>query len=137
MITSVDIVKSARSWLGVPFLHQGRSRHGVDCIGYVSALCAELGEFTPLDNLPHNYARNPQALLLDAIRMLCKPATLETGCLILMQWPHARYPSHAGIYTGTSMIHCNEAVGRVVEHGYSTPWPERTASLWRLPGVTY
>lgn len=137
MITAHDLVTEARTWLGVPFLHQGRTRNGVDCIGYVAAMCAKLGVFAPLDNLPHNYARNPQALLTDAVRMLGKPTTLEVGCLILIKWPTAAHPSHVGIYTGTSMIHCYEAVGKVVEHGYSMPWPERTVSLWRIPGVTY
>lgn len=137
MITAAELVVEAREWLGVPFLHQGRTRNGVDCIGFVAAMCATRGVVAPLANLPHNYSRNPQALLVDAIRMLGTPTTLEAGCLILMQWPRTEHASHAGIYTGTSMIHCNEAVGKVVEHGYSTPWPERTVSLWRIPGVSY
>lgn len=137
MITAAELVTEAHDWLGVPFLHQGRSRHGVDCIGYVAALCAHLGAFEPINNLPHNYARNPQALLSDALRMLGTPTSLEAGCLILIKWPLSPHPSHVGIYTGASMIHCYEAVGKVVEHGYTTPWPERTASLWRIPGVTY
>lgn len=137
MITAHDVVAEARAWLGVPFLHQGRSRNGVDCIGYVAAVCAHLGALEPLNNLPHNYARNPQALLKDALRMLGRPTTLEIGCIVLIKWPLTKDPSHVGIYTGESMIHCYEAVGRVVEHGYTTPWPERTESLWRLPGVTY
>lgn len=137
MITANAVVAEARTWLGVPFLHQGRSRHGVDCIGWVASVCAQLGAFVPLQNLPHNYARNPQALLSDALRMLATPTTLEVGCLILIKWPLAPHASHVGIYTGKSMIHCYEAVGKVVEHGYSTPWPERTESLWRIPGVRY
>lgn len=137
MITPEQLVAEARDWIGVPFLHQGRSRHGVDCIGFVAAMCAHMGATKPLENLPHNYARNPQALLKDAIRMLGTPTTLEVGCLILIKWPAAKEASHVGIYTGTSMIHCYEGVGKVVEHGYSTPWPERTDSLWRIPGVSY
>lgn len=137
MITAHDLVTEARSWLGVPFLHQGRSRNGVDCIGFVAAVCAYLGAVKPLENLPHNYARNPQALLMEAVRMMGTPTTLEVGCLILIKWPTAAHASHAGIYTGTSMIHCYAASGKVVEHGYTTPWPERTAGLWRIPGVSY
>jgi cell wall-associated NlpC family hydrolase len=29
------IVSAARSWLGVPWRHQGRTRQGVDCAGLV------------------------------------------------------------------------------------------------------
>lgn len=137
MISGHDVIVAARGWLGVPFLHQGRSRHGVDCIGFVASLCAELGAPVCLNNLPHNYARNPQALLADAVRMLAKPAELVPGVLVLIKWPIADHASHVGIYTGTSMIHCYEAVGRVVEHGYSVPWPKRTVSVWQIPGVTY
>lgn len=127
----------AKQWLGVPFLHQGRSRHGVDCIGFVAAMCQELGLPVFLNNLPHNYSRSPQALLEDGLRMLSKPCALDTGTLILIKWPLSKHASHVAIYTGNSMIHCYEASGKVVEHGYTTPWPERTASIWKVPGVTY
>lgn len=30
-----DIVAEARKWLDVPFMHQGRNRQGVDCVGLV------------------------------------------------------------------------------------------------------
>jgi len=135
--TAHDVVTAAREWLGVRFLHQGRTRNGVDCIGFVAALAAELAAPLFLKNLPHNYARNPQALLEDGLRMLARPASLEAGALVLIKWPLSPHASHVGIYTGTSLIHCYEAVGRVVEHGYTTPWPERTVSLWRIPGVKY
>lgn len=137
MINADDVVAHARSWLGVPFVHQGRSRFGVDCIGYLAAMSAELGASESLKALPNNYARNPQALLADAFRMLSKQIPLQPGAVILIKWPLSKFASHVAIYTGTSMIHCYEAVGKVVEHGYSTPWPERTQSLWAIPGVSY
>ena len=37
------IVAAARSWLGVPWRHQGRTRQGVDCAGLVVLVGRELG----------------------------------------------------------------------------------------------
>lgn len=137
MITAEQVVSQAREWLGVPFLHQGRSRHGCDCLGFIAASMAELNSWTLLYNLPGDYARNPQRLLIDGLTELTRPISLQAGTLILFQFPNAEHPSHAAIYTGESMIHAHEPNGKVVEHGYRGPWLKYTKSIWALPMVTY
>lgn len=137
MITPTELTAQARQWLGVPFLHQGRTRFGADCLGYLSALLAELGDATFLDYLPKTYGRGPQRLLLEGLTALTYQRALEAGTLVLIQWPMTEHASHAGLYTGESLIHCTEENGRVVEHGYREPWMRRTVSVWALPGVTY
>jgi cell wall-associated NlpC family hydrolase len=37
------IIAAARSWLGVPWRHQGRTRQGVDCAGLVVLVGRGLG----------------------------------------------------------------------------------------------
>ena len=37
------IIAAARSWLGVPWRHQGRTRQGVHCAGLVVLVGRELG----------------------------------------------------------------------------------------------
>lgn len=127
----------ARTWVGVPFLHQGRSKSGVDCIGFVASVGAALGNHVFMDALPHNYARAPQARLVDGLAMYSSQVPLQAGAVLLIKWPFDKDASHAAIYTGESIIHCFEAERKVVEHGYSIPWPNRTVSIWAMPGVIY
>lgn len=137
MVTGDQVIAQAREWVGVRFLHQGRSRAGADCIGFVAALCAELGLMTPLAALPNNYARAPAAQLIEGLERLAGRCELKPGALLLIKLPLTAYPSHAAIYTGSSMIHSDGMRGCVVEHSYGRPWTNRTDSVWTLPGVTY
>jgi cell wall-associated NlpC family hydrolase len=137
VISADTVIAQARTWVGVRFLHQGRTRSGVDCLGFIAALMAELGSTTALENLPLNYSRSPQAQLLSIISAVTREIELQAAALVVIQWPLAPFPSHAGIYTGANLIHCNAAEGRVVEHGYRGPWVKRTASVWALPMVIY
>lgn len=137
MIEPQAVIDRARTWLGVPFLHQGRTRHGADCLGFIAAVMAELGSFTLLDHLPRNYGRMPQQLLPDGLAELTHRIDLQPGAICTIQFPMTDFPSHAGIFTGESLIHCYEAERQVIEHGYRAPWTNRTASIWALPLVVY
>lgn len=137
MITPEQLVEAARHWVGVKFLHQGRSRDGADCLGFIAALLSELGNGVFLDNLPENYGREPQALLLTRLTELTHQIPLQPAALVLIQWPKQAFPSHAGIFTGVNLVHCTQENRKVIEHGYRGPWLRRTASVWALPGVTY
>lgn len=137
MITSDALIEQAREWVGVRFLHQGRSRAGADCIGFIASVLAELGETAAIFALPHNYSRAPQALLMEGVQQLATRCDLMPGTLLLIKLPMTDHPSHAAIYTGVSMIHSDGMHGAVVEHGYGRPWDKRTDSVWALPGVAY
>lgn len=137
MISPQEVVDQARSWIGVKFQHQGRTRMGCDCLGFIAACMAELNSWTLIHGLPVDYARNPQSLLIDGLNRLSEEIQLKPGALILFQFPKAEHPSHAAIYTGESMIHAHQPNGKVVEHGYRGPWLKYTKSYWALPLVTY
>lgn len=139
MIEAAALIANAREWSDarVKFLHQGRSRHGADCLGFIAACLAELQSMTFIEYLPKNYGRAPQTLLIDGLHQLCRQIPLQPAALILFQWPKTPFPSHAGIYTGENLIHSFQAEGRVIEHGYRGPWVNRTAGIWALPEVIY
>jgi cell wall-associated NlpC family hydrolase len=137
VIAPDQLVFQARQWAGVPFLHQGRTRHGCDCLGYIAGCLSELDTTAALELLPVNYGREPQSLLIDILTEHSRQIPLQQGALLLIQWPRTEFASHAAIYTGFSMLHSYEAVGKVVEHGYRAPWPQRTVSIWALPDVAY
>lgn len=131
------LVENYRSWLGVKFLHQGRSRFGADCLGFIAAGANEVGSPLFLDNLPINYARNPQSLLLDSLEQLTRTIDLQPGALVTIKWPQTKVASHAAIYTGSTIIHSYESNGEVVEHIYAKQWVARTDSIWAIPLVAY
>lgn len=137
-MTPDALIASARTWLGVLYRHQGRSRVGVDCAGFIICLGAENHLMPPRFRDVRRYGRAPSAELIAAIEAICRPAdSAVPASLVVIQWPGAPAPSHVALCTGPNLIQCYGAAGRVVEAGYRGPWLERTHSLWLLPGIDY
>lgn len=138
-MTSDDVISEARRWLGTSYMHQGRNRSGVDCIGLVIVVARHLNLIDAKFREPLNYHRLPAHGLLQAeVSRHCEQISEPVaGCILLMRWKRSDDCSHCGIYTGENIIHAYERVGRVVEHGFRAPWPRRLVSSWKLPRVTY
>lgn len=133
-----DVAAEARRWLGVPYLHQGRSRLGLDCIGYVIVVRKALGSWPESDGEVRNYGRRPKDDLLRErmtthLEQIDSP---EEGAVILIRWPTDKYASHCAIYAGGNILHAYQRAGAVIESGYRAQWLRLTHSFWRLPGVT-
>lgn len=62
-MTGADIVAEARTWIGVPFRHQGRSRDGVDCIGLPVCVRAALGIETKFAGVDYGRTAKDEAML--------------------------------------------------------------------------
>ncbi len=130
------LIEEARRWVGRPFLHQGANWAGVDCVGLIIALCKKQGLFAA-DFSPGVYGRVPaNSMLTRRIAAHCERADAAVpGSLLVIRW--TREASHVALCTGETMIHSNERMGRVVEHGYRGRWVKLTDSVWRLPGLAY
>lgn len=137
IVDTETLIENARTWVGVPFLHQGRSRNGADCLGFISACAAEVGSRPFLDALPLNYGRNPQSLLVDELHTLSREVRLQPGVILLIKFPLQKFAAHGALYTGESMIHTDQSIGKVVEHRYGEPWITRTESTWAIPYLVY
>lgn len=135
-----DIAARARELKGIPFVHQGRDRNGIDCIG----LMAYAIEYD-FDKIPA-YPRNPvNSELENAMQaafgspLLLKPTIdqLQEGDLAAMQY---RGPiRHVGIVVNhvnlpgvLSLIHTDSMVGEVTEHILDAKWLRRIEKVWRL-----
>ena len=137
IITGEDVIAEARRWLETRYVHQGRTRFGVDCIGYVICVRNAIDPIPDIMREVTNYARNPQAVLIERIQKYCtRIHTPEVGCIILIRWFKDEHPSHAAIYAGETMMHSYKNAGKVVEVGYRAQWVRWTHSFWRMPGVT-
>jgi cell wall-associated NlpC family hydrolase len=139
VIEARAIVEESRSWIDVPFQHQGRTRHGVDCIGLILCVMDAVGAL-PADLPAPDYPRQVKdGALLRAICERCvRTPRPESGGLILIQWPMMKVPTHVAIYSsGGNMVHAYQRAHRVCEIGYRAQWARWTHSFHRLPGVAY
>ena len=134
-VEAADIVREARGWVGVPFLHQGRNSAGIDCVGLPIVICQSLGLLDQRFDVA-NYGRMPTGQLIDRLRPHCRPIPAAVpGSLLVIAW--TKIAAHVAICTGETMIHSYESAGEVVEHGYRGRWIRLTHSIWALPGVRY
>lgn len=131
-----EMVRTARACLGTPFHHQGRQPGvGLDCAGLLVVICQSVG-LEVLD-LPA-YGRYPHGGELEAAvaaqPFLRKVVAGEraAGDVLLMRFTDA--PQHLGLWTGDTLIHAYESVGRVVEHRLDGRWGRRVVGTYRVIG---
>lgn len=149
------IIQSLLSWEHTKFKHQGRLKRtrkhkgGVDCIGLVVGVCADLelktrndsGVLVPLASYDQpNYSREPSRdQLQKALEHYCQPVDVEdmrVGDILLFtlnQWPQ-----HAGIIfqsdaNGIQFMHASEPVGWVIRSRFDLSWRKRLVAAYRFP----
>lgn len=137
MIAPAQIVSEARRWIGVPYVHQGRTAYGVDCIGLIICVRDTIESWPDACNTTRDYSRQLQGgMLLELVERRCvRLSAPEDGAMILIRWPKHAYPTHAAFYAGGNIIHAYQRARRVIETGFRAHWLRDAHSYWRLPGV--
>lgn len=139
-MTRDDIVTAARGWRGIPFVHQGRTRAGVDCIGLVLNVAWELGAVPRTYDIT-GYSRMPDgSLFSECDRLLTRISKPQIGSILVMRFDEE--PQHIGFfaqYNGhPSVIHAlaeRPRGGKVVEHRLTADWPSKVVGCFDFPGV--
>lgn len=125
-------VEIARTYLGTRWVHQGRARHGLDCIGLL------IKAFPGIRDV-RDYGRDPHDGLLEkhVAEQFGPPvpkSSLRPGDIVLMAFPRA--VRHVGIVgdhpDGLSLIHTDRSVGRVTEHRLDARWLDRVRFVHRM-----
>lgn len=134
MTTRQQIVDEARSWLGVRWVHQARSRAGVDCVGLVIRVAHALGLST-YDTA--DYSRQPdpvrmRALLAEHLEPIAI-AKAQIGDVLLMRFDIE--PQHVAIVTDIGIIHAYAQARRVVEHRVDDQWQSRIVGAYQFRGI--
>ena len=140
-VTAAQIVDEARTWDGTPFLHQAALKGvGCDCVGLIRGIAVELGlafdraawkAFANYPRLP-----NPKRMAdgLAAFMVSIEPADLSHGDVVFLEW-REELPMHLGVYATdrgrATLVHALAEAGKVCEHGFNHPWPDRLSSCWR------
>ena len=139
-MTADDIVAAARSAIGIPFKHQGRSALGIDCVGLPLLVAAKLGVQGVVDVV--GYSRRPSGGKLEAtfdahvesgVLVRVQISAMQAGDFLMMRFRGE--PQHLAVYTGENIIHAYEAAGKVCEHRLDDLWRKRIVRVYRLAGV--
>lgn len=138
-ITREQVVITARAYLGAPWLHQGRNRAGLDCVGLLVCVARDIGY--PVEDV-RGYSRESsgeafQAALsvqLDKIDI----TEARAGDILAMRTSKSLW--HCLFITeqrdgATWAIHAI-ANDQVAEHRLDAPWWRLIHSAFRLKGVT-
>lgn len=145
MTTQDDIVRYARTWLGTRWVHQGRSRQGIDCAGLLIKVAEHF-------ELPHEdaqgYRRDPGRQFLRIIRKWSEPVQPKAplhGAIGIFH--DTTMPCHTGIFavdskTGVVTVIHSEAFPkrRVHEQIYSEgnqSLESRLVDIRKFRGVEY
>ena len=122
-------VQEARAHIGTPFVHHGRTAHGLDCLGLVLRCAAACGMAWP----DRRYRIDPtgEGLSEELADLFGPPVDdMRPGDLLLIQWPRQPEPMHLAISAGDTMIHAMSGVG-VCEHGIDDQWQRRIRGVYR------
>jgi cell wall-associated NlpC family hydrolase len=139
-----DIITVARRWMGVPFVHQGRSRTGVDCLGLLMMVAEELGLqgrdgalLTTHDCC--EYGKVPDGVRLQSrLQRVLYPRVgdaVQQADVVLCRID--AMPQHVAIignyvYGGLSIIHAYAPARKVVEHPLDAYWQRRIMQVFHL-----
>lgn len=148
MPTRADIVACARSYVGTPFVHQGRVKGlGIDCVGIPLCVAGELGlkdkDGLPMHgNLYASYSAQPEGNYVHRMcqkHLVQKPVReMKPGDVISMNVVSA--PCHVGILGedagGLTIIHAFSGMtNKVVEQPMDVKWRRRIAGCFAFPEV--
>ena len=143
MICHHLIVAAAQSWVGVPWRHQGRSRDGVDCLGFLIVVARDLGLDRGIDlDAPafRAYRRLPPAGLGGKLaEHLDRASVITPGHVGLFALAETE-PAHVAIFapghgTGLDLIHAYAPAKAVVRHRYSEDWRQNLRALFSYRGI--
>lgn len=133
------LVSAAKSYVGVPFVHAGRSRAGLDCVGLVVAAAKDCG--LPVDaDRPYSSVLVPGAVEA-GLRLTCdlvgEDTAIRPADVLLFDMMGVR--QHVAMVTSVArdtgdlhIVHAYQTVGRVAEHSLDAHWKSRVHSVWRL-----
>jgi len=152
------IVLAARRYVGTPWVHQGRTAQGLDCIGLMIVAAQEAGHLDamarrgrPFQEVP--YQRFADGSLMRWLEYYLEPVVLgQVANGDVLAFKIRRVPQHVGMVSDVGIIHAYSDVvltrkerlakrrtrsetGRVVEQRLSERWSERLVAAFRFPGV--
>lgn len=135
-VTKEEVLKVARTWINTPYRHQGRSRKGVDCGGFLICLGRELGVDLLEPSVEYSMSPDPQLILkglLDNCYLIPNINNRQPGDII--HFSFAGEPRHVGLSTDIGVIHSWAKPKKVVEHRIDPVWEKRIINIYRPKAI--
>lgn len=144
MVTRIDVVRTARSYIGTAFHHCGRAPGvGIDCAGVVICTMRELGLAPPgFDVPPYIPIPDGKSMLAQCDEYLTRvtQAAMQPGDVVVLITD--QHPQHLGIladyqHGGLSIIHAatNAHPPRVIETRLMFSRAMRYVASYSLPSI--
>lgn len=139
MVTREDIVAEARTWLGTPWKHQGRTRLGVDCAGLIIVIAKAL-DLSDYDTTGYGRSPVPREFMREfEATMNRKPVgdTLPGDVLLFRDRQHTCHSALVADKGGSlTIIHAYASRRRVVEDRLDQgDWLARRSACFEFRGL--
>lgn len=140
MTSRTTIIEEARRYLNVPWRHQGRTKHGIDCAGLVLLVGRKLG-LMPENYDVHGYGRRPNEFsFINAFRENMDERPLDDAkpgdAVTFVDGP---YPCHVGILTEKNgaryFIHAYAGSRKTIEQPFDGVWLAKATHCFAYRGV--
>lgn len=140
-VTQQLIVETTREYIGVPYVHAGRSKvNGIDCVGLLACVAVDLG-LNPKDTTA--YGQNDVFdLMIEHIEELAYEIPrdqVQKGDIATFR--HRRMWNHCGIVDikdgNMTLIHCymSANIGKTTEQPWDELWEKRLYKFYRYKGL--
>ncbi|MCV0351593.1 MAG: C40 family peptidase [Nitratireductor sp.] len=134
------IVAEARTWLGVPWRHQGRSRAGVDCAGLV-VLVARTLELADHDSTAYGRRAQGQGFVEHFRGHMEGIAVTQARPGDVLVFADQAYPCHCGFLTERlgrpHLLHAHATRRQVIEEPYAGEWAAKIKFAFRFRSSGY
>lgn len=127
----MDYFAHLETWIGTPYVHQGHSRDGVDCIGLVRAAYAEYAiDLSPYDIPERALKPNTRQLLRGLRTAFPSPASLTVGTVLGIR-DHMTGACHVTLYRA-KMGKVYEVVEACRERGFVVRnyYPDKDVAIY-------
>lgn len=140
-----ELIRVARTWMDVPYLHQGRNRFGADCVGFPLGVYRECGVTLP-DWRAYGEEADPDELIARlrealghelAVAPVAREA-IQVGDVIVFRFPKTPQPRHIAFVAdyalgGFSFIESNGNYRRVIERRLDDRYLSHVTHVFRRP----
>lgn len=133
------LADQARTYIGTPFKHRGRTARGLDCAGLIVRAYADLG--VEIGDLP-TYGRTPfRDGLMNHVRSQADQVPVndmqdgDVAVMVFAKEPHHLAILGTDVYGGLSLIHADGSVtvSRVVESRLTEEKRKQIVAVFRRP----
>lgn len=137
MPSKLDFLEAARGWSGVRWLHQGRNRMGVDCVGLLIVAAADLGIEVP-DLRGYRRTPDPSIFVTHILENSVPESEPLPGTFGIFR--DGTQPCHVGIFGEmhgqVSLVHAYAGTGKVMEEVFAHNWPANLVTIRSIEGLS-